>query len=185
MSTQIVKYTMFVELPSLWPSGIGSRLGRNRLRVRFLAVSNIYPMFIEPTITWVPSGFSGWTQKLCWKKKLNSHLLICMSWLCVVINLTYWYLVTVFWCSLTLRGADEKSWEPGLNTVWANEEDTTIICCPFRCCCCGWGCNKMLGLFYNKYYLSRISYTLLILIGSNPTEPQIYAITTACLPHYD
>ena len=28
--------------PSLWPSGIGSRLGRNRLWVRFLAVSDIY-----------------------------------------------------------------------------------------------------------------------------------------------
>ena len=46
--------------PSLWPSGIGSRLGGNRLWVRFLAVSDIYPMFIEPTITWVPSGFSGY-----------------------------------------------------------------------------------------------------------------------------
>ena len=46
--------------PSLWPRGIGSRLGRNRLWVRFLAVSDIYPMFIEPTITWVPSGFSGY-----------------------------------------------------------------------------------------------------------------------------
>ena len=46
--------------PSLWPSGIGSRLGRSRLWVRFLAVSDIYPMFIEPTITWVISGFSGY-----------------------------------------------------------------------------------------------------------------------------
>ena len=45
---------------TLWPSGIDSRLGRNRLGVRFLAVSDIYPMFIEPTITWVPSGFSGY-----------------------------------------------------------------------------------------------------------------------------
>ena len=48
------------ECLSLWPSGIGSRLGRNRLWVRFLAVSDIYPMFIEPTINWVPSGFSGY-----------------------------------------------------------------------------------------------------------------------------
>ena len=58
-------------LPSLWPSGIGSRLEQNRLWVRFLAVSDIYPMFIEPMITWVPSGFSGTygsTQKLCSKK---------------------------------------------------------------------------------------------------------------------
>ena len=35
----------------------------------------IYPMFIEPTITWVPSVFSGYiwldTKKLC---KKNSHL---------------------------------------------------------------------------------------------------------------
>ena len=37
-----------------------ARLGQNRLWVRFLAVSDIYPMFIEPTITWVPSGFSGY-----------------------------------------------------------------------------------------------------------------------------
>ena len=46
--------------PSLWPSGIGSRLGRNRLSVRFLVVSDIYSMFIEPTITWVPSRFTGY-----------------------------------------------------------------------------------------------------------------------------
>ena len=50
----------FHSCPSLWPSGIGSRLVRNRLWVRFLAVSDIYPMFIEPTITWVPSGFTGY-----------------------------------------------------------------------------------------------------------------------------
>ena len=52
---------------SLWPSGIGSRLGRNRLWVRFLAVSDIYPMFIEPTITWVPSDL--WVHKNCVKTK--------------------------------------------------------------------------------------------------------------------
>ena len=45
--------------PSLWPSGIGSRLGRNRLWVRFLTVSDIYPMFIEPTITWSLRGSLG------------------------------------------------------------------------------------------------------------------------------
>ena len=58
--------------PSLWPSGISSRLGRNRLWVRFLEVSDIYPMFIEPTITWVPSGFSGYIwldTKIVLKKK--------------------------------------------------------------------------------------------------------------------
>ena len=44
---------------SLWLSGIGSRLWRNRLWVRFPAVSDIFPMFTEPTITWVPLGFSG------------------------------------------------------------------------------------------------------------------------------
>ena len=49
-----------IQCPSLWPSGFGSRLGQNRLWVRFLAVSDIYPMFIEPTITWVPSVFSGY-----------------------------------------------------------------------------------------------------------------------------
>ena len=55
---------------SLWPSGIGSHLGRNRLWVRFLAVSDIYSMFIEPTITW---GSDGLTQKLCWKKKWDQR----------------------------------------------------------------------------------------------------------------
>ena len=38
------------------------------------AVSDIYPMFIEPTITWVPSGFSGYiwldTKIVLKKKKL-------------------------------------------------------------------------------------------------------------------
>ena len=59
-----------------WPSGIDSRLGRNRLGVRFLAVSDIYPMFIEPTITWVPSGFSGYIwldTKIVFKKKKVIH----------------------------------------------------------------------------------------------------------------
>ena len=60
-------------IPSLWLSGIGSRLGRNRLWVRFLTVlSDKYPMFIEPTITWVTSGFSGyimaWPQKIVLKQ---------------------------------------------------------------------------------------------------------------------
>ena len=41
-------------------SVVGAHLGRNRLWVRFLAVSNVYIMFIEPTIKWVPSGFSGY-----------------------------------------------------------------------------------------------------------------------------
>ena len=52
-------------------------LGWKRLRVRFLAVSDIfilYPMFIEPTITRVSSRFSGYTygliHNLC-EKKLN------------------------------------------------------------------------------------------------------------------
>ena len=48
-------------------------LGRNRLWVRFLAVSDIYPMFIEPTITWVPSGFSEciWLDTKNCVKKFN------------------------------------------------------------------------------------------------------------------
>ena len=61
---------------SLWPSGIDSRLGRNRLGVRLLAVSDIYSMFIEPTITWVPSGFSGYIwldTKIVLKKKKKRY----------------------------------------------------------------------------------------------------------------
>ena len=64
---------LFYQDTSLWPSGIGSRLGRNRLWVRFLAVSDIYPMFIEPTIIWAPSGFSGYIwldTKIVFKKKI-------------------------------------------------------------------------------------------------------------------
>ena len=56
----------------LWPSVIGTHVGRNRSRVQFLAVSDIYPMFIEPTITWVPSGFCGYIwldTKIVLKKK--------------------------------------------------------------------------------------------------------------------
>ena len=45
--------------PPQWPSGIGVHLERNRLRVRVLAVSDTLPMFIEPAIDRVPSGFSG------------------------------------------------------------------------------------------------------------------------------
>ena len=59
-STAQVGYSADGHSPSLWPSGIGMHLGRNRLRVRVLAVSDTYPMFIEPTITQVPSGFSGY-----------------------------------------------------------------------------------------------------------------------------
>ena len=75
------------QLSSLWPSGIGSRLGRNRLWVRFLAVSDIYLMFIEPTITWFPSiiiimfgfDFLGpfgvlWVH-MAWHKKLMQNAL--------------------------------------------------------------------------------------------------------------
>ena len=62
--------------PSLWPSGISMHLGRNRLWVQFLAVSDIYPMFIQPTITWVPSGFSGYIwldTKIVLKKKKTEN----------------------------------------------------------------------------------------------------------------
>ena len=59
--------------PSLWPSGVGSRLGRNRLWVRFLAVSDIYPMFIEPTITWV-SGYIWLDTKIVLKKQKHPDL---------------------------------------------------------------------------------------------------------------
>ena len=72
---EIINLELDTKIPSLWPSGIGSRLGRNRLRVRFLAVSDIYPMFIEPTITWVPLGFTGYTwldTKIMLKKEIKS-----------------------------------------------------------------------------------------------------------------
>ena len=58
----------------LWRSRIGSHVGQNRLWVRFLAVSDIYPMFIEPTITWVLLGLSGYLwldTKIVLKKYYN------------------------------------------------------------------------------------------------------------------
>ena len=45
--------------PSLWPSGIGSPLGQNRLWVQFLAVSDIYPIFIEATLLGSLQGSLG------------------------------------------------------------------------------------------------------------------------------
>ena len=75
--TVTILFTESFSNPSLWPSGIGSRLWRIRLWVRFLTVSDIYPMFIDPTITWVPSGFSGYI--MAWHKncvfKKTSHTL--------------------------------------------------------------------------------------------------------------
>ena len=65
----------------------------NRLWVRFLAVLDIYPMFIEPTITWVPSGFSGYIwldtkivlkKKICWGVRIpdcQNHLVLVLLWL--------------------------------------------------------------------------------------------------------
>ena len=70
--TVTILFTESFSNPSLWPSGIGSCLWRIGLWVRFLTVSDIYPMFLDPTtITWVPSGFSGYIwldTTLCLKK---------------------------------------------------------------------------------------------------------------------
>ena len=63
----------------LWPSVIGTHLGRNRSWVQFLAVSDIYPMFVEPSIPWVRSGFCGYIQKLCWKKREYIYYIIYSS----------------------------------------------------------------------------------------------------------
>ena len=63
---------------SLWPSGIGMYLGWNRLRVRVLAVSDTYPMFLEPTITWVPAGVlwvdMAWYKNCVLKKLMEVSL---------------------------------------------------------------------------------------------------------------
>ena len=52
---------------SRWPSGIGSHLGRKGLRVRLLAVSDIYPVFIERLLGSLRSslGTHDLTQTLC------------------------------------------------------------------------------------------------------------------------
>ena len=74
----LVELCSYIVYLSLWPSGIGSHLGRNRLWVRFLAKSDIYPMFncSFSLITWVLSGFSGYIwldAKIDFKKRMVSH----------------------------------------------------------------------------------------------------------------
>ena len=61
---------------SLWPRGIGPCMRWNRLRVQVLVVSNTYPMFIEPTISRFPSGFSGyiWLDIVFEKENLPDQL---------------------------------------------------------------------------------------------------------------
>ena len=44
------------------------------------SVLDIYPMLIEPTITWVPLGFSGYTwldTKIVFKKMYNEYIKLC------------------------------------------------------------------------------------------------------------
>ena len=64
----LVEMCSYIVYPSLWPSGIGSHLGWNRLWVRFLAKSDIYPMFIHGSFRGSLGTYYGLTQKLCWKK---------------------------------------------------------------------------------------------------------------------
>ena len=45
-------------VPSLWPSGIDAEQVVSSIPGS--AGYKSYPMFIEPMITWVPSGFSGY-----------------------------------------------------------------------------------------------------------------------------
>ena len=76
------------EHPSLWPSGIDAHVGTEQVlslipgSVKYVS----YPMFIEPTITWIPSGFSGYmwldTKKIELKK-----LYICMNAMLLILNI--------------------------------------------------------------------------------------------------
>ena len=54
------------------------------------SVGYIYPMFIEPTITWVPSGFSGYIwldTKIVLKKKKKKKKKKTVSKLLVHLNI--------------------------------------------------------------------------------------------------
>ena len=65
---------------------ISEHLGRNRLQVRVLAASDTYPMFIESTITQVPSEFSGYIwldTKIVFKKNCSS--LVCQTFYIIII----------------------------------------------------------------------------------------------------
>ena len=61
----------------IWPSGIGTQLGRTEQVVSLIpgSVGYIsYPMFIEPTIAQVPSRFSGYIwrdTKIVLKKNIS------------------------------------------------------------------------------------------------------------------
>ena len=62
--------------------GIGAHLGRNRLRVRVLAVSNTYLMFLEPTVIPVLSGSLGTyglIQKLCLKESMQLCIILYLN----------------------------------------------------------------------------------------------------------
>ena len=57
----MVFYLENLNSPSLWPSRIDTHFGRNKLSLIPSSVGYIsYPTFIEPTITWVSLGFSGY-----------------------------------------------------------------------------------------------------------------------------
>ena len=73
----------------------------DRLWVRFLVVSDSYPMFIEPTITWVPSGFSGYiwldTKILLTKKKKKRQLSHSKKWWNWFLHLEIRHLTSICW----------------------------------------------------------------------------------------
>ena len=124
--------------PSLWPSGIGSHLGRNRLWVRFLAVSDIYPMFIEPTITWVPSGLSGYIwldTKIVLKKKIckwDTHFELLTFFHDKQVsderNNKYNNKTWFGWRQMVLTGADVLEYSLTLNGPADPDESQDILC---------------------------------------------------------
>ena len=70
----------------------GTHLRWNRLRVWVLVVSDTYPMFIEPTITQVPSGFSQ-VRVACYKncvEKKNLNKKLYLIFFLSIIESHYW-----------------------------------------------------------------------------------------------
>ena len=94
-----------------WPSEIGSRLGQNRLWVRFLAVSDVYPMFIELAITCVPSAFRVLWVHMAWHKncKSSDQFPAISHWVCSLSNKTSSYFDNLLLLIITFIFQNKKS----------------------------------------------------------------------------
>ena len=86
--SQLVRHCDLVESARTW-DGTGCEFDSCQCRIY-----TSYPMFIEPTITWVPSGFDLWVHSLAWHKncvkKLQPHLQVYKAFTTAVSWVRWW-----------------------------------------------------------------------------------------------